>query len=97
MNLRCSSAARTGVITPKAILLPSGQSRAASTAGIALGITVECLPLNFAPFRRPFSWLTIYLTVWAACYNCPTHACHGHSGDPRHPSSPLSHVVGGPH
>jgi len=26
---------------------------AASTAGIALGITVECRPLNFDPFSNP--------------------------------------------
>src|SRR5580704_10669721 len=55
MNLRCSGPDLSGVITPKAILVTCGQSRAASTAGIALGMTVECLPLNFAPFRRPFS------------------------------------------
>ncbi len=45
-------------MTPKAILVTCTQSLAASTAGMALGMTVECLPLNFAPFRRPFSWPT---------------------------------------
>jgi hypothetical protein len=39
-------------------LVTYAQAFAASTAGIALGITVECLPLNFAPFSNPLVWLT---------------------------------------
>src|SRR5579883_2371592 len=59
VNFRCSLPLRTGVMTPSAILVTCGQSRAASTAGIALGITVECRPLNFAPSSSPRTWLTI--------------------------------------
>jgi hypothetical protein len=44
------------VITPSPILVTCGQSRAASTAAIALGMTVEWRPLNFGPFNNPRVW-----------------------------------------
>ena len=58
MNLRCSAPDLIGVMTPRAIFVTCSESLAASTAGTALEITVECRPLNFGPFRRPLRWLT---------------------------------------
>jgi hypothetical protein len=41
------------LMIPSAILVTCGEALAASTAGIAVGITVECLPLNLDPLRSP--------------------------------------------
>ena len=48
---------------PNPILVTWGQAFAASRAGIALGITVECRPLNFEPLSSPFAWLMFNFTA----------------------------------